>query len=217
MPVKFEERNSTEISIDSKTNSKTKKPKDTAFRQQRVPAWQPITSVGTTVPTFFLIAIAFVPVGIGMLWSSEKLMERIIPYTDCKNDDGKPCKDVIMNKKAIDRDCFCNINFKIDSDWKGDVFIFYALTNFFQNHRRYHNSINDDQLLGKTDVKDWGNLANNPSRDPCDPYRYCDDTTSCCNGAKGNGSCGNKLPNKTIYMPCGAIANSLFSDVISLK
>ena len=211
MPVRFGHQESSEVTTDSDGNSKTKRPKDTPARQQRVPAWQPIYTVGTVVPTFFLIGVAFIPIGIGMLSFSNKVMETIIPYTDCKNKEGEFCKNVIKNINAIDRDCFCNITFEIDTDWTGDVFIFYALTNFFQNHRRYLRSRNDYQLLGKLNVEEWGNLDN------CDPYQYCEDSSSCCNGATGEGACSHILPNKTVYFPCGAIANSLFSDIISLK
>lgn len=59
--------------------------------------------------------------------------------------------------------------------------MYYGLTNYYQNHRRYVKSRDDFQLLGK--------LSRTPSSD-CAPYDYND--------------------NKPIA-PCGAIANSLFS------
>lgn len=59
--------------------------------------------------------------------------------------------------------------------------MYYGLTNYYQNHRRYVKSRDDFQLLGK--------LSRTPSSD-CAPYDYSD--------------------NKPIA-PCGAIANSLFS------
>jgi len=66
------------------------------------------------------------------------------------------------------------------------VFMYYGLTNFYQNHRRYVKSRDDYQLLG--------NLGD-PSSD-CAPFDR-DDT------------------DKRIA-PCGAIANSLFSGVFGL-
>ena len=87
--------------------------------------------------------------------------------------------------------------------------MFYALKNFYQNHRRYIRSRNDNQLLG--------NLQEKLDPDDCKPYRDCGNSIDCCNGAVGEGPCGNKLPNETVYLPCGAIANSFFSDIISLK
>jgi LEM3 (ligand-effect modulator 3) family / CDC50 family len=59
--------------------------------------------------------------------------------------------------------------------------VYYGLTNFFQNHRSYVKSRDDNQLLG--------NIYKTPS-DDCKPFK----------DVSGNP-----------YIPCGAIANSLFS------
>lgn len=63
--------------------------------------------------------------------------------------------------------------------------MYYGLTNYHQNHRRYVKSRDDDQLLGRLD--------NTPSSD-CVPFAYTD----------------NDIP----IAPCGAIANSLFNGKI---
>lgn len=47
---------------------------DSAFKQQRLPAWQPILTAGTVLPTFFVIGIAFIPVGVGLLYFSDKVI-----------------------------------------------------------------------------------------------------------------------------------------------
>lgn len=67
------------------------------------------------------------------------------------------------------------------------MFMYYGLTNFYQNHRRYVKSRDDYQLLG--------NLDPNPSSD-CAPFDFNDDEKP--------------------VAPCGAIANSLFSGVCCL-
>ena len=59
--------------------------------------------------------------------------------------------------------------------------------------------------------------ANVNEYDDCEPYRDCGNSSECCNGANGTEACGNVLQNGAIYLPCGAIANSFFSDVITLK
>lgn len=59
--------------------------------------------------------------------------------------------------------------------------MYYGLTNFYQNHRRYVKSRDDRQLLGNNDT---------PTSD-CAPFQYGD--------------------NGKPVAPCGAIANSLFS------
>lgn len=184
---------------------KTKKPNDSAFKQQRLPAWQPILTAGTVLPTFFVIGVAFIPIGIGMMYFSANVMERKIPYTDCVNINGDKCSDMINNKTAADKNCKCDptkLTFTIDDDWKGDVFIYYELENFYQNHRRYVKSRDDKQLLGRLDKADA----------ECKPFDKCKKTEGeCRNGINET------LDDTTPFFPCGAIANSLFSDVIVLK
>ena len=76
---------------------------------------------------------------------------------------------------------------------QGSVYFYYGLINYYQNHRRYVKSRDDNQLLGKTDAV---------SSD-CQPYQK-------------------PLNNSNAdYTPCGAIANSkfngLFHSIISSK
>jgi len=42
-----------ENEVSGNPEQKTKKPSDSAFKQQRLPAWQPILTAGTVLPTFF--------------------------------------------------------------------------------------------------------------------------------------------------------------------
>ena len=69
---------------------------------------------------------------------------------------------------------------------QGPVFMYYSLTNYYQNHRRYVKSRDDDQLRG-ADV------------------RYSTLSGSDCPPFIGNGSM------HKAYAPCGAIANSMFN------
>jgi len=109
-----------------------------------------------------------------------------VDYTDCKNHEGQRCSEEISrNIYAL---CNCTIPFELQQDFKGNVFMYYGLTNFYQNHRRYVKSRDDYQLLG--------NLDPNPSSD-CAPFDLNDDGKA--------------------VAPCGAIANSLFSDELSIN
>ena len=47
----------------------------------------------------------------------------------------------------------CTLTLTIPSTMKGPVYFYYKLENFYQNHRRYVKSRNDDQLAGKVLTK----------------------------------------------------------------
>lgn len=178
---------SPEVSTDSK------KPKDSQFNQQQLPAWQPILTAGTVLPTFFVIGFAFIAIGIGLLHFSNVVLEKQLDYTNCKSIDEKTkdqlCSEVIKNSSSENRTiCNCRETLELDEDFGAPVYMYYGLTNFYQNHRRYVKSRDENQLLG--------NIEDEPS-DDCDNYKKSQD-------------------GKTI-VPCGAIANSLFNDVITLK
>ncbi|TVY48808.1 Meiotically up-regulated gene 89 protein, partial [Lachnellula cervina] len=58
-------------------------PADTAFRQQRLKAWQPILTPKTVLPLFFAIGIIFAPIGGGLLYASAVVQEIILDYSRC--------------------------------------------------------------------------------------------------------------------------------------
>lgn len=102
---------------------------DSAFKQQRLPAWQPILTAGTVLPTFFVIGIAFIPVGIGLLYFSDEVKEIIIDYTHCKEVQYREselnpnsytelpheCSQVIHKNHSVE--CKCRIPFTLDTDY----------------------------------------------------------------------------------------------------
>ncbi|KAG8226237.1 hypothetical protein J437_LFUL006339 [Ladona fulva] len=186
----------------SEISVKSKRPSDSAFKQQKLPAWQPILTAGTVLPTFFVIGIAFIPVGIGLLYFSDEVKELMIDYTDCIStgpEGGKlKCADIIAQNSTLN--CTCSLNFTLDKDFDGKVYMYYGLTNFYQNHRRYVKSRDDNQLLGK---------LNSPPSSDCMPFAYTEKTPQ---GEPTSNGSATQMP----VAPCGAIANSLFSDVLTI-
>ena len=169
----------------------THKPKNSKFKQQALPAWQPILTAGTVLPTFFVIGVAFIPIGVGLMYFSDTVKEVSIEYTNCNMDGdvNKMCKDVITNldegyTNGLRNQCNCTLLIKEEDigneNWAGNVFIYYGLTNFYQNHRRYVKSRDDKQL--------YGDLSN--QNEDCAPF------------LKGVGEQDGK-----IYAPCGAITS----------
>jgi LEM3 (ligand-effect modulator 3) family / CDC50 family len=82
----------------------------------------------------------------------------------------------------------CTLQFNIPNNIGPNVYLYYKLTNFYQNHRRYVKSLDTDQLKG--------NAKSNSTIDgsSCDPLEL-----------DHNGKA---------YYPCGLIANSIFNDTI---
>ncbi|KAL5277553.1 TMEM30A family protein [Megaselia abdita] len=107
---------------------KSKKPSDSAFKQQRLPAWQPVLTAGTVLPTFFIIGIAFIPVGVALLYFSDQVNEHIIDYTNCMRVGDGPemtCADYLKNKSTendLPDDCKCVINFTLTEDFSVSFF-----------------------------------------------------------------------------------------------
>lgn len=83
----------------------------------------------------------------------------------------------------------CSIQFQIPEDMGPPVLFYYQLTNFYQNHRRYVNSF-DAQQLADTNGFSAGSVSSD-----CSPLKTDTDDRP--------------------YYPCGLIANSLFNDTFS--
>ncbi|PPQ63170.1 hypothetical protein CVT24_005715 [Panaeolus cyanescens] len=61
-----------------------RRPANTAFKQQRLKAWQPILTPKTVLPTLFIIGIIFAPIGGLLIWGSSMVSEMTFDYTDCE-------------------------------------------------------------------------------------------------------------------------------------
>ncbi|KAI0012694.1 Lem3/Cdc50 [Xylariaceae sp. FL0662B] len=210
-------------SIDNSSTEKKKKsrrPANTAFRQQRLKAWQPILTPKTVIPLFFLIGIICAPVGGLLIYASSTVKELRIDYTNCFRDAPTDQADLMdadlvfpsfkdnntvnaVWKRTEDTNhtygavnvtnlTRCTLTFDIPEEMPAPVLFYYRLENFYQNHRRYVASFYDKQLLGD-DVS-----VSDVSSSPCSPL------------AVESGS-----NPSWAYYPCGLIANSVFNDTFS--
>lgn len=87
----------------------------------------------------------------------------------------------------------CHIQFQIPDTLSPPVLLYYQLTNFYQNHRRYVKSFDQQQLAGAARSASAINSSN------CSPLQ-----------GEVDSSDGRWKP----YYPCGLIANSRFNDTI---
>lgn len=184
---------------------KSRKPPNTAFRQQRLKAWQPILTPKTVIPLLFLMAAVFAPLGAVLIWATYNVENLSIDYTRCSQEALSLYRDVpskytnwhFRHKNSNpnfkwrletqDSETKCFVTFELPHDINPPIFLYYRLTNFFQNHRKYVESYDIAQIGGKS--VSASDLTSN-----CDPLR--------------------KRDGKAIY-PCGLIANSLFNDTFS--
>ncbi|KAJ3096828.1 hypothetical protein HDU97_005496 [Phlyctochytrium planicorne] len=175
---------------------KSKRPANTAFKQQRLKAWQPILTPKTVLPAFFAVGVVFMPLGVGLYYTSEKVNQLIFDYTGCP-DGGSPAYPI--TKWSYDQTSrICSMDIDVSSDFNGPVFLYYRLTNFYQNHRRYVKSYDSKQL------------ANNPATNVASCFQL--------NQAKPQASSytwTTTVSDTAIIYPCGLIANSYFTDEIS--
>ncbi|KAG0688271.1 hypothetical protein C6P40_001184 [Pichia californica] len=201
---------------DKKTKSKSRRPKETDFTQQRLKAFHPILTAKAIIPMFILLAIIFVPIGGAMLNASNNIQDFTINYAYCSqlansdtwtdiplkyythhfktNVDINPKWKLATNNSNVwnnfdEERNICQIQFQIPHEMKGPIFLFYKLIGFHANHRQYVKSFSEDQLNGKDASI---SLIKDTVGQNCQPLSINED-------------------NK-IYYPCGLIANSMFND-----
>lgn len=183
----------------STSQEKSKKPSDTKFKQQKLPAWKPILTPKTVLPNIAIVGVIFIAVGIALYLGSDSVREFTVNYTECQNtgpdQTGESC-DVLLddfengftNLSRSDVRCTCEVEVDINNDFGGrETFLYYALDNFYQNHRAYVSSRWDAQLRAVTTSVSG----------ECSPLDRDEN--------------GNK------YAPCGLVANSLFNDTIRIS
>lgn len=186
--------------------TKSRKPPNTAFRQQRLKAWQPILSPQSVLPLLIFVACIFAPIGIGLIVSATNVQDLVIDYSNCHSEaDTNGFKEIpskfvhyhfkkpvsvkprwMLEEQGSDS-LTCQIEFQVPNRIKQAVYLYYKLTNFYQNHRKYVESLDLSQLKGQ--AVDADSLDSN-----CEPLRESD--------------------GKAIY-PCGLIANSMFNDTFA--
>lgn len=158
--------------------AKKQRPTIAAFKQQRLPAWKPILTPKPVLIFLYIIGIVFIGLGVLFYFSYRevKATERVRYDEDC--DIGEEC----------------TIKIDIDDDMDEPVYLYYRLTNYHQNHRRYVTSRNNDQLRGEQ-IESFNTL--NPT---CDPRTSLDDSKN----------------EDKLFQPCGLIAYSNFNDTYKL-
>lgn len=163
----------------------SKRPKYSSFTQQELPACKPILTPRWVISAFMLVGIIFIPIGVAALFASREVVEIVDRYeTECIPEEYRNDKVNYIQKPGNKP---CNRTLTVPKKMKQPIYVYYQLDNFYQNHRRYVKSRNDEQLRS-------GNSVNETS--DCKPEDYA-------NGA--------------VIVPCGLIAWSLFNDTYNFS
>ncbi|MCQ2821173.1 MAG: CDC50/LEM3 family protein [archaeon] len=186
----MEEEEKKEEKKDEPTEEELEQLRNSKFKQQMLPAWRPVPTVISTSIIFVGFGIMFLIFGMILLIYSNKIVEVKVRYDD-------QCE---MYEE-------CEIDITVDKEMKPPVMIYYELDGFYQNHRMYVKSRNDDQLNGKSFSvkkmeKDGG----------CDPIVKNKDIGELADESWD----GDPLDPEDIAIPCGLIAKSVFTDGFEL-
>ncbi|OXA58264.1 Cell cycle control protein 50B [Folsomia candida] len=205
----------------STRNTESKRPRDIKFLQQTLPTYYPVLNAGFIFPLFFVTSIIFIPLGIGIYFYAENIQELSITYSNCRSTNvehaNATCEAVLDGvlykthrfpktwhqhdeEEPRPPECQCRIDFELKTPMNGTVYIYYALTNFYQNHLRYYTNRDENQFKG-------GNLRKNEKDEEvaAEPSEYCKPERF-------------RLDNwDRPILPCGLQANSMFFDVIKLS
>lgn len=172
------------------------RPTYTKFSQQEMKAWKPLMSPSYTIIAFIIVGAIFIPIGIATLIASTRVVELVHQYDyDCLHASAKQINQQLLTKEQHisfiqnpNNPKNCTRILHIHKHMKQPIYVYYEISNFYQNHRHYVKSKSELQLQGlNVSVK---------SLSICAPEDYV-----------------GGLP----VLPCGLVAWSLFNDTYDLN
>mmetsp|Transcript_61034 Transcript_61034/g.120780 ORF Transcript_61034/g.120780 Transcript_61034/m.120780 type:complete len:402 (-) Transcript_61034:460-1665(-) len=177
----------------------SKRPSDSPFKQQTLKAWRPILTPRLVIALFAFVGVVFVPIGVGIIVTSNQIEEvESSDYNGSASSNGcciDNCTDI---ESWTRRDMNpCTVNITLTADMTPPIYMYYKLSNFYQNHRRYVRSRSDPQLKGSDETENTVTKLESACT-----YHYSTE------GSDGNSS--------TLINPCGLIAWSYFNDSFAL-
>ncbi|PIM97719.1 Cell cycle control protein [Handroanthus impetiginosus] len=174
------------------SSKKSKKPTYSRFTQQELPAFKPILTPGLIMAAFVFLGITFIPIGLSHLSASDNVVQLVDRYDeDCIPTYNSNPEEAHNKRIQYIRDAStnktCVRTLIVPKKMRHPIFVYYQLDDFYQNHRRYVKSRNDEQYRNPSAERKTAN---------CEPEAVNDDHEP--------------------IVPCGLIAWSLFNDTYSL-
>ncbi|KAL7717225.1 EhCdc50 protein [Entamoeba marina] len=167
--------------MSNKVKGAVSKTFSTSFKQQEMKSCVPLYRPITVILFFLITGIIFIAIGVPVFVVTNNTQEYSVKYVG--NDSPVTCE----------LGTSCEFTFTLPSPMKTPVYVYYQLTNFYQNHREYLRSRSNSQLKGK-DVSTYSALSD------CSPLISLNDSEDV----------------NYLYSPCGLVANSNFNDSFGL-
>lgn len=149
------------------------KPSGNGYWQQRLWSWDPVLTPSVIVMLLGVLGVVALPIGITIFVQSNDLYSQTVKYG------GSGDSDIDCSSHS------CIASFTIDKDMDGPLYLYYELTNFYQNNIKYQKSIPWTQLSGDTSETE-------------------EDLALICDPLVTNGT--------DVLNPCGLVSNSFFTD-----
>eukprot|EP01016_Furgasonia_blochmanni_P003359 TRINITY_DN11317_c0_g1_i2.p1 TRINITY_DN11317_c0_g1~~TRINITY_DN11317_c0_g1_i2.p1 ORF type:complete len:348 (+),score=21.52 TRINITY_DN11317_c0_g1_i2:64-1107(+) len=161
-----------------------------AANNQAMQKWQGSPTLTQTIGLFLFLVVFYTTWGVMFTKFSSDVKSLSLIYSDLAPD----C--------AIHSTCL--VQFEITEQMDGPVHVYYSLDNFYQNHFKYLNSIDYEQLLdGKVKTVD-------ELEEGCRPVLTMNDTQRTVSYT------GVRIPADAPANPCGIFAKTFFNDTFKL-
>ena len=160
-------------------------PYTNTFIQQSIPVKQLVYTTECVLATLLCLTVICAGVGIACITYSYRVQPITLQYAP------GPCPDSSSTP--------CTVPIQINSRLEGPVYVYYTLTKYFQNHRRYVTSRSDPMNRGAFGTE-------TPGSDPSG-------MTTCTYFTGYNAPDGKSI----LYYPCGLVAMSIFNDTFTLQ
>ncbi|CAK7351763.1 unnamed protein product [Dovyalis caffra] len=179
-----------------------KPPTYSRFTQQELPACKPIITPKLVIVSFTLIGFLFIPIGKTALSASNNVVEIAKRY-DMECIPEIYSNNILHYIQSVGTNKTCTVKFTVPKHMKGPVFIYYQLTNFYQNYRKMsygvplRSRIKDTKYMGsRSDRQLTSKAYEGAELEKCEPLE--------------------KVGEEPI-VPCGLVAWSMFNDTYSFS
>lgn len=169
---------------------KPNKPSSSAFKQQKIKSWA-INLSPKALGIFYIVAgCIFLMIGIIIMVESNDVIEHKMRY------DNKDACEVHWKHPES-----CTLKLHLSEKMESPIFIYYEISNMYQNHRQYNKNRDIEQLMGNSRSK-------NDIKPNCFPVSTIRDLGLYIDNPH--------LSPKSVASPCGLIAKSKFNDTYSI-